>query len=593
MAIKKIKINGIDHELQTSINNVANLQTALDSKQATITGAASTITGANLTANRALISNDSGKVAVSDITSTELSYLDNTTSNIQNQLNTKTFTSVIPNDNGEIKTKFRLAQKGYTSNSIWYYKICTLPINDSGNYASAILSGRIGGWSVENISYINALVWNRSNPGIALLDITGTATSMSNVWSISDLVLYVNGSSTTAANTATLYVKCNGYFTFDLDLELFQSTASIVYDGSYITTTPSGTLVTQASTTPRRVEVVNKQMLINGVALLPVDGNAASATKDASGNIITTTYETKSDATLKLNEAKSYATSQATQVKNELLNGAGAAYDTLKELGDLIDKNVTAIDALKTVASNKMDKVNPEGSGTFSFGRLAGSTIGTRSIVLGSDTIASGKDSVAIGRKGSAEGDYATSIGYSSNASGDNSVVIGVNSVASAGNSVVIGSNSAATNWNDVAIGAKVTASGSSSLAAGYGTEATGYMSTAMGYLNQATSGAQTVFGSLNIPDTNSVGPESRTKNIMIVGNGLYDEDAQTRSNAMTLGWDGTAWFAGDVYVKSTSGTNFDNGSKKLITADEVLITVADIDEICGNSIQSATDLTY
>lgn len=64
-------------------------QTALDGKQATITGAATTITDNNLTANRALISNSSGKVEVSSVTSTELGYLDGVTSNIQTQLNSK------------------------------------------------------------------------------------------------------------------------------------------------------------------------------------------------------------------------------------------------------------------------------------------------------------------------------------------------------------------------------------------------------------------------------------------------------------------------------------------------------------------------
>lgn len=40
-----------------------------------------------------------------------------------------------------------------------------------------------------------------------------------------------------------------------------------------------------------------------------------------------------------------------TAVKNELLNGAGTAYDTLKELGDLIDANKGLIDGLKDVAA--------------------------------------------------------------------------------------------------------------------------------------------------------------------------------------------------------------------------------------------------
>lgn len=57
--------------------------------QATITGAATSIAASNLTASRVLISNSSGKVAVSDVTSTELGYLDGVTSNIQTQLNAK------------------------------------------------------------------------------------------------------------------------------------------------------------------------------------------------------------------------------------------------------------------------------------------------------------------------------------------------------------------------------------------------------------------------------------------------------------------------------------------------------------------------
>ena len=48
--------------------------------------------------------------------------------------------------------------------------------------------------------------------------------------------------------------------------------------------------------------------------------------------------------------ADSIATA-ATNVKNDLLNGAGAAYDTLKELGDLIDANKDAIAALQTIAA--------------------------------------------------------------------------------------------------------------------------------------------------------------------------------------------------------------------------------------------------
>lgn len=69
------------------------ISSAVSSKQDTITGGATTITSSDLTASRALVSNSSGKVAVSDVTSTELGYLDGVTSNVQTQLNAKAASS--------------------------------------------------------------------------------------------------------------------------------------------------------------------------------------------------------------------------------------------------------------------------------------------------------------------------------------------------------------------------------------------------------------------------------------------------------------------------------------------------------------------
>lgn len=63
--------------------------TAIATKQATITGAATSITATDLTASKALISDANGKVAVSSTTSTELGYLSGVTSNVQTQLNAK------------------------------------------------------------------------------------------------------------------------------------------------------------------------------------------------------------------------------------------------------------------------------------------------------------------------------------------------------------------------------------------------------------------------------------------------------------------------------------------------------------------------
>lgn len=56
------------------------------------------------------------------------------------------------------------------------------------------------------------------------------------------------------------------------------------------------------------------------------------------------------DKTYSSSKIESEITAAKQAVKNDLLGGAGAAYDTLKELADLIDANKTAIDALKEVA---------------------------------------------------------------------------------------------------------------------------------------------------------------------------------------------------------------------------------------------------
>lgn len=82
-------VEGLQTDVGTLKTNVTSLQTALTSKQDVIVGAASTITEDNLATDRALVSNSSGKVAVSNVTSTELGYLDGVTSNIQTQLDKK------------------------------------------------------------------------------------------------------------------------------------------------------------------------------------------------------------------------------------------------------------------------------------------------------------------------------------------------------------------------------------------------------------------------------------------------------------------------------------------------------------------------
>ena len=89
-------------DITTLKGNVTTLTNALGSKQDTIVGGASTITDDNLAANRAMVSDGNGKVAVSNVTSTELGYLDGVTSNVQTQLNKKLESAPVTSVNGKV-----------------------------------------------------------------------------------------------------------------------------------------------------------------------------------------------------------------------------------------------------------------------------------------------------------------------------------------------------------------------------------------------------------------------------------------------------------------------------------------------------------
>jgi hypothetical protein len=86
----KLGTGVVDNTEFNYLNGVtSNIQTQLDAKQATITGGATTITSSDLTVSRALESNGSGKVAVSSVTSTELGYVSGVTSGLQTQIDGK------------------------------------------------------------------------------------------------------------------------------------------------------------------------------------------------------------------------------------------------------------------------------------------------------------------------------------------------------------------------------------------------------------------------------------------------------------------------------------------------------------------------
>ena len=186
---------------------------------------------------------------------------------------------------------------------------------------------------------------------------------------------------------------------------------------------------------------------------------------------------------------------------------------TSENVWSVVTTNLATQDALAA----KMDKENPTGTGSFSLNRKAGTTIGSNSFAEGYKTTASNYASHA-------EGNVTTASGEGSHAEGSDTI----------------------------ALGSRSHAEGNTTIASGADSHAEGRFTTASGEGSH-------VQGRFNIEDSSNTYAD-------IIGNGTED----IPSNAATVDWNGNAWYAGDVYVGSTSGTNKDAGSKKLATEEYV-----------------------
>ena len=191
----------------------------------------------------------------------------------------------------------------------------------------------------------------------------------------------------------------------------------------------------------------------------------------------------------------------------------------LSNLEEMMEKLSSQIKSLQ---------VDPVFTGSFSQNRMPDTDIGTASHAEGNNTTASGIYSHAEGRETTASGTASHAEGRETTASGADSHAEGFFTKASENASHAEGDNT--------------TASGAASHAEGYATT--------------ASANYQHVEGIYNIDDG------ANGDKLHIVGNGT----SRKRSNAHTLDKSGNAWYAGDVYVGSTSGTNRDAGSKKLAT---------------------------
>lgn len=227
-----------------------------------------------------------------------------------------------------------------------------------------------------------------------------------------------------------------------------------------------------------------------------------------------------------------------------------------------------------TARGDKMDKVNPTGSGALSVNRKENTTVGDFSTALGLMNEASGYSSFAagIGNKATgyaslaegtdteASGDYSHAEGDHSQAVGDYSHSEGHYSEASGDFSHAEGGYTVSSGFNSHAEGVDAVASGDQSHAEGEGTEAAGEN--------------QHVGGKYNVIDQSDTYAE-------IIGNGA---DENNRSNARTLDWSGNETIAGDLFFNGGQ-----NGLTSQLSGKQDALTAGSNIQINGTTI-SATD---
>lgn len=328
-----------------------------------------------------------------------------------------------------------------------------------------------------------------------------------------------------------------------------------------------------------------------------------AASKNITIELITTNYtEDKRLGMIADKADKSYVDTKVA----DLVNSAPETLDTLGELATALQNNEEVVDVLNQAITNKADKEeillkteqilndeelaqvrsnlkfigkNVEGKiftidGTDVVAAASAEIFGDyeNNIAVGQWSIAEGSTTVAKGKVAHAEGAFTKALadgchteGYGTEATGFWSHAEGeyskVTSYASHAEGSYTKMPDGSTRYSTAAGYASHTEGGGchttgvASHAEGIGTEANGRCAHVEGTYTIASGKAQHVEGFANIEDTED-------KYIHIAGNGEWD----ARSNAHTLDWSGNAWFAGDVYVGSTSGTNKDEGSEKLAT---------------------------
>ena len=346
-----------------------------------------------------------------------------------------------------------------------------------------------------------------------------------------DIYAELQGVLTAGETTVTLtsdYITANSVIEDYVD-DAFDGVEYIsreVTDGSVTYTFPE-----QESDMPVMARVWIKGV---GTAGVEIDDDETNLNSTWSSTKIAQESEKKVDKTEFADEydnSSSYSVGDLTIHNDKYYINITAIPDPGEEFDPTKWQEVSLSDIFTNV-NNKMDKVNPTGSGSLSLNRKAGTTIGTCSS--------------AEGYNGTASGDISHAEGVLTTASGMCSHAEGAATTATKSYAHAEGNGTHATGISSHAEGQSTTASGSSSHAEGNYTTASGDYSHAEGDHTTATHYAQHVFGIHNILDESTNPASEKGTYVEIVGNGT---DGKNLSNARTLDWQGNEVLAGDLTI--------------------------------------------